>query len=255
MKYIENIINECGISKVRVAKYLGVSRQMLYNYFSMQFKEMPKEKVNKLFKLFNVKGEDDLKDIKVSDEYIRGVEERLNQEIIESSNKENIANLSGLNKKEQELITDIITLLKDKLTEDKTNVSYDTMRYLYHYLQAMESVKELKYMLAYMSKSIGVTAPLEFIYNEDEQYNFEGIVYSAMTLYNNGGASSAKISESHKRFEQEIERKKEEKLSRTQELNTFKNQALNELGYSSINETNAKEVFEKIAEIMSRKVV
>ena len=33
----------------------------------------------------------------------------------------------------------------------------------------------------------------------------------------------------------------------------FKTQALNELGYTSINENNAKEVFEKIAEIMSRK--
>ena len=46
----------------------------------------------------------------------------------------------------------------------------------------------------------------------------------------------------------------EEKLSRTQELNTVKIQALKELGYTEINEDNAKEVFEKIAEIQSRKV-
>ena len=60
--------------------------------------------------------------------------------------------------------------------------------------------------------------------------------------------------ESRKRFIQEIEAKKEEKLSRTQQLNTTKVQALKELGYNEINESNAAEVFEKIAEIQSRKV-
>ncbi len=254
MKYVENIINECGVSKVRVARYLGVSRQMLYNYFAMNFADMPKEKVNKIFKLFNVEGEEELANLKIDDQFTRQVEEKLNLEIMDLSNKENVANLTGLNKKEQELLTDIFNLLKENLIEDKTNQAYDTMRYLYHYLQAMESIKELKYMLAYMSKSIGVTNPLEFIYNEDEQYNFEGIIFSGMTLYTSGGASRNRVTESHKRFEEEIDRKKEEKLSRTQELNTFKNQALSELGYNSITETNAKEVFEKIAEIMSRKV-
>ena len=74
-----------------------------------------------------------------------------------------------------------------------------------------------------------------------------------MTLYTNGSASRSKVAESHKKWEKEIEAKKEEQLSRTQELTCFKEQALSELGYSSINENNAKEVFEKIAEIMSRK--
>ncbi|HPE14520.1 MAG TPA: hypothetical protein PLT65_01610 [Bacilli bacterium] len=254
MKEVERIINECGVSKVRVAKYLGVSRQMLYNYFAMNFNDMPKEKTNKILKLFSVTGEGELETIVVDDDYAHHLDEKLSDEIMDLSNKENISNLTGLNKKEQELLTDIFNLLKESLVEDKSNESYDTLRYLYHYLQAMESVKELKYMLAYMSKSLGVTNPLEFVFNEDEQYCFEGIIFSAMTLYTNGGASKSKVSESHKRFEQEISIKKEETLSRTQELNTFKNQALNELGYSSINETNAKEVFEKIAEIMSRKV-
>lgn len=254
MKIVENIINECGISKVRVAKYLGVSRQMLYNYFAMDFKDVPKEKMNKIFKLFGVEGEEELKNLKVDDKLSHQIEEKLSAEIIDISNKENVANLNGLNKKEQELLTDIFNLLKENLVEDKSNESYDTLRYLYHYLQAMESINELKYMLAYMSKSIGVTKPLEFIYNEEEQYKFEGIIFSAMTLYNGGPTSKSKIIESHKRFEQEIDRKKEEKLGRTQELNSLKNQALSELGFTSINDSNAKEVFDKIAEIMSRKV-
>lgn len=39
------------------------------------------------------------------------------------------------------------------------------------------------------------------------------------------------------------------------ELNSIKTQALKELGYTEINEQNAAEIFEKIAEIQSRKVL
>ena len=35
MKELNNLLSELGISKVRLAKYLGVSRQMLYNYLAM----------------------------------------------------------------------------------------------------------------------------------------------------------------------------------------------------------------------------
>ena len=77
-------------------------------------------------------------------------------------------------------------------------------------------------------------------------------MYSAMTLYNNGGASKTKLNESHRRWENELSKKNEEKLSRTQELNTAKVLALKELGYTEINEHNASEVFDKIAEIQSR---
>ena len=118
----------------------------------------------------------------------------------------------------------------------------------------METNEELKYILAFMSKSLGFADPMEFNFNKDKQFVFESIMFSAMTLYNNGGSSKVKLAESHKRFVQSIEQKKEEKLSRTQELNTVKIQALKELGYTEINEDNAKEVFEKIAEIQSRKV-
>ena len=118
----------------------------------------------------------------------------------------------------------------------------------------METNEELKYVLAYMSKSLGFTDPMEFNFNRDKQFIFESIMFSAMTLYNNGGASKNRLGESHKRFVQNIEQKREEKLSRTQELNTVKIQALKELGYDVINEDNAKEVLEKMAEIQSRKV-
>ncbi len=255
MKNLNGLLNELGISKVRLAKYLGVSRQMLYNYLALDsIKDWPKEKATKLFSLLNVKEEKELESINVDGSYIIEVEDRLNEGVKDSADKEVLADLNGFNKKEQELLTDIINLLKEKLQEDTTKNTYNAFVYLYHYLQSMETSPELKYILAYMSKSMGFTDPMEFAFNKEQQFIFESILFSGLTLYNNGSASKSKLAESHKRFVQDIAHKNEEKLSRTQELNTAKVQALRELGYTEINEENAKEVLEKIAEIQSRKV-
>ena len=255
MKELNVVLTELGISKVRLAKYLGVSRQMLYNYLAIDnISNWPKEKAAKLLSLLNIEKIEDLSSLKINGEYIIEVENRLNEGVKDTSSKDIIADLKGFNKKEQELLSDIINILKEKLSSDKTKDTYNTYLYLYHFLQSMETNHELKYILGYVSKSLGFTPPMEFVFNTDKQFIFESIMFSAMTLYNNGGASKAKLTASHKRFEEDIEHKNEEKLSRTQELNTAKVQALKELGYTEINEDNAKEVLEKIAEIQSRKV-
>ncbi len=255
MKELNIVLTELGISKVRLAKYLGVSRQMLYNYLAIEdINNWPKEKAAKLLSLLNIEKIDELKDLKINGEYIIEVENRLNEGVKDSSSKDIIADLKGFNKKEQELLSDIINILKEKLSSDKTKETYNTYLYLYHFLQSMETNNELKYILGYVSKSLGFTPPLDFAFNSEKQFIFESIMFSAMTLYNNGGASKTKLAATHKRFEEDIEHKNEEKLSRTQELNTAKVQALKELGYTEINEDNAKEVLEKIAEIQSRKV-
>ena len=121
-------------------------------------------------------------------------------------------------------------------------------------MQTMENFKESKYILGYISKATGFTEPLEFKFSEEEQFVFESILFSAMTLYNGGGTSKTRIAEAHKRFVNQIEHKKEEQLSRTLELNTIKAQALKELGYTSMTEENASEILKKMAEIESRKV-
>ena len=255
MKELNVVLTELGISKVRLAKYLGVSRQMLYNYLAIDnINNWPKEKAAKLLSLLNIENIEQLGSLKINGEYIIEVENRLNEGVKDTSNKDIIADLKGFNKKEQELLSDIINLLKEKLSSDKTKDTYNTYLYLYHFLQSMETNQELKYILGYVSKSLGFTPPMEFAFNGDNQFIFESIMFSAMTLYNNGGASKTRLAASHKRFEEDIEHKNEEKLSRTQELNTAKIQALKELGYTEINEDNAKEVLEKIAEIQSRKV-
>ena len=255
MDRLNDILNELGISKVRLAKYLGVSRQMLYNYLAMDsIKDWPKEKSTRLLGLLNIKGEEELATLSIDSNYIMEVEARLNDGVKDSLDKDILTDLKGFSKKEQELLADIINLLKEKLADDKSKETFYAYTYLYHYLQSMETNKELKYILAYMSKSMGFIDPNEYAFNQDQQFIFEAILFSGLTLYNNGGSSKVKLAEAHKRFVQDIEHKNEEKLSRTQELNTAKVQALRELGYSEINEDNAKEVLEKIAEIQSRKV-
>ena len=255
MKELNVALTELGISKVRLAKYLGVSRQMLYNYLAIDdLNNWPKEKAAKILSLLNIESINELKNLKVTGEYIIEVEGRLNDGVKDSSSKEVLADLKGFNKKEQELLSDIINLLKERLSNDKSKEMYNAYVYLYNFLKSMDNNDELKYILAYMSKALGFTDPMEFSFNKDKQFVFESIIFSAMTLYTNGGASRTKLAETNKRFVQDIEKKNEEKLSRTQELNTAKIQALRELGYSTINEDNAKEVLDKIAEIQSRKV-
>ncbi|MBQ6477388.1 MAG: hypothetical protein IJI43_03035 [Bacilli bacterium] len=255
MKELNDVLSELGISKVRLAKYLGVSRQMLYNYLALgDINKWPKEKAAKLFSLLNADSIEDLSKKEITGEYIIEVENRLNEGVKDSSDRECVSDLKGFNKKEQDLIADIINLMKEKLSNDKTKVSYNTYVYLYNFLNSMETNEELRYVLAYFSKSLGFTDPMEFAFNEDKQFIFESIIFSAITLYNAGGASKSKLISSHEKFVQDIEKKNEEKLSRTEELNVTKVQALKELGYTEINEDNAHEVLEKMAEIESRKV-
>ena len=54
MKKLDELLLELGISKVRLAKYLGVSRQMLYNYLALSSLDAwPKEKALKLLSLLD----------------------------------------------------------------------------------------------------------------------------------------------------------------------------------------------------------
>ena len=255
MKELNDVLSELGISKVRLSKYLGVSRQMLYNYLALgDLSKWPKEKSAKLLSLLDVEDISELKDKDISGKYIIEVENRLNEGVKNISNRDYSTDLKSFNKKEQEIISDIVNLMKERLSNDKTKTSYNTYVYLYNFLNSMENNDELRYILAYFSKSLGFTDPMEFAFNEDKQFIFESILFSAMTLYNGGGASKSKLESSHNKFVQDIEKKNEEKLSRTQELNVAKVQALKELGFTEINDDNANEVLEKIAEIQSRKV-
>lgn len=255
MDKLNEILQEVGISKVKLAKYLGVSRQMIYNYLEMNdISKWPKDKKMKLFTLLDIKEAKEINDINVDAEFINKVDNTINGESnsVRISTSD-IIEFKDLKPKEQELLNDIIFIIKERFLEG-ANDTYITYKYLLNFVQGLENVKELKYTLGYFDKLLGFVNPLEFSFNEEEQFVYESIMHSAMTLYRSGGASKSRLAEQHRKFVAEIEHKNEEKLSRTQEINTAKIQALQELGYTEINPENASEVLAKIAEIQSRDV-
>ena len=258
---INVILKKANISKVNLAKYLGVSRQMVYNYLNADdLSKLSNDKSQALFALLNVKNEEELKNVELTDEYIQEVGSKIFNSKRTTLKKNEIIDLSGLRTEEINIINDIVFIIKEMLNEDKTKDSLVLLNYFYHFLQTVLKNKENKYILAYVSKAGGFTNPTTYEFEEEQQFIFESIMYSAMTLYENvyenggAGVSRSKLAESHRRWENELSRKNEEQLSRTQELNTAKILALKELGYTEINEENATEVFNKIAEIQSRGV-
>lgn len=254
MKKLNEILSEIGISKVKLAKYLNVSRQMVYNYLEMDDVNLwPLEKKMKLFNLLQIKSSDEIENIKITNDFIKHANNLINDNNSNLVEKGSI-NFDGVNSKDQALLNDILFLLKENLEDDTTGQMTKVYKYLYYFLQVLEDVPEIRYMLGYVAKTTGFISPSEFIFEEDEQFAFESIMYSAMVLYNSKSASKEKLIEMHKKFVKEIEAKHEEKLSRTQELNSAKVQALKELGYTELNESNYSEVLEKMAEIQSRKI-
>ena len=253
---LTDLLHELGISKVKLAKFLGVSRQMIYNYLEMDdINKWPKDKKVLLLNLLGVKDQKEIEKIKVDTEYITSVEMRLNS-LCDKNTEDNRGVtsdiLNGISSKNQELFIGIMDLVKEYL-EDNGNEGKNIVNYFYHYLQAMNNTKELKYILAYVAKETGFEKPMEFAFEEDEQFIFESVMFSAMVLYRSGKASKSKLAESHRRFVNQIEQKMEEKLSRTMELNNIKMQALKELGYTEITEENGGDIIAKMAEIESRK--
>ena len=256
MDRLNELLQELGLSKVKLAKYLGVSRQMVYNYLVLDsLDKWPKEKKVLLLQLLDIKdgSKKSIESITVDTDYLIKKKKRLNNAIKQSNSGDSVIDMAGLTKENKTLLSDFIFLIKEKL-EDNADENSSAIKYMYYMLQSMDNIPEIKYIMGYMAKSNGFIKPEEYAFDEDKQFIFEGILYSALTLYNNGGASKSKLAESHKRFIQEIEQKNEEKLTRTQQLSTVKIQALRELGYNDINAENAAEVFEKMAEIQTRKV-
>ena len=83
---------------------------------------------------------------------------------------------------------------------EETNDTYSTYKYLLNFVQGLENVKELKYTMAYFDELLGFVKPEEYAFNEEEQFIFEAIFHTAMTLYRSGGASKTKLVEQHNKF-------------------------------------------------------
>jgi len=255
MKRLNELLQELGISKVRLAKYLGVSRQMVYNYLELDdINKWPKEKKIMLYRLLDVKDANgSLDDIVVTTDYLMSVESRLNNVHQEDCNTEYV-DIKNLNQDSQKLFSSISSLIKEKLVNDNAKrENYYTVLYLYNILKGIDTAPEIRYVFGYFSKNAGITDPEEYKFHEEKQFILEGILNTALNLYNNGGSSRSKLQEAHRRWVAEINARKEEEISRTQELTTVKLQALKELNYTKMDSENANEVIDKILEIMSKK--
>ena len=121
MNKVNNLLQELGVSKVKLAKYLGVSRQMVYNYLVLDnLDKWPKEKKILLLQLLDLKSgsDEEIDSIKVNTEYLMEVEKRLNLGVKSSSEYSSYLDLKSLDKEKKTLFNDLILLIKDKKSEN-----------------------------------------------------------------------------------------------------------------------------------------
>ena len=123
MERLNEILKELGISKVKLAKCLGVSRQMIYNYLELDdINKWPKDKKVILLNILGVKSAEEIENIKVDTDYIMDVETRVTS-LFENSTKSDLGDnnviFSGLELKQKELLHNIVDELKERLSDDK----------------------------------------------------------------------------------------------------------------------------------------
>ena len=128
MDKLNDVLRELGISKVKLSKILGVSRQMIYNYLELDdINKWPKDKKVLLFNLLGIKSSDELNNIKVDTDYILDVETRM-ANLFDNTEKNDktidLVEYDGIGKKQKELLHNIFELLKENLEDDKDSVMF-----------------------------------------------------------------------------------------------------------------------------------
>ena len=133
---INSILKKANISKVNLAGYLGVSRQMVYNYLDgKDLSKLPNEKCQLLFELLNVSSAEEILDIKVDSDYLQSVGSKIFDVKKKTPKKEQSIDISGLKKEEVNLINDIVLMLKNILLEGKSREgeSFNTVEYVHQF--------------------------------------------------------------------------------------------------------------------------
>ena len=142
------ILKKANISKVNLSKYLGVSRQMVYNYFDGDdLSKLPNEKCQLLFNLLDVTSEKEILDINITNDYLQRVGSKIFDTRKSTPKKEESIDLAGLKKDEIMLIGEISQMLKNILIENKgrEGEAYTTVEYVHHFIENLSTTKELKY--------------------------------------------------------------------------------------------------------------
>ena len=176
---VNHILKQANISKVNLAKYLGVSRQMIYNYFDGEdLSKLPSDKCKLLYDLLDAYSDKEILDIEINNDYLQSVSNKIFTSKKNTPKKEEVIELAGLDKEEVNLISDISLMLKNIILDNKAREgeAIETVRYVYNFIQNLSTNKELKYVLGYFSKNFGYTDPNKFVFDENNQYVFESII-------------------------------------------------------------------------------
>ncbi len=244
VKILLKKLDELHISKVELANYLKVSRQMVYNYLSMKsFSEWPIKKRIKMLDLLEVNNFDEIEDLKIDSKLLQNI----TQKLASDEEAELLEGYKVLDDTSKCMVHDVIRLCEDETTRDYINVLLTLIEH------AMIS-KDYKFLILYLSKTFEKTDPREFCEEEAEQMAFEGILFSAFNLFNSSKYSKDKTARVHEQFVKELENKKHVDPELTNTINITKFLAKNELGIEKIDDTNIDLVLEKMLEIQSRKL-
>ncbi len=245
MSQVLLLIDKLNISKVSLANYLGVSRQMIYNYLSYDSIDYwPVDKRIKIMDLFDVNNTEELDDLKITNELLHHISKKLN-----NISDETIAiKLEDLSKKEEHILLDVLSMLRSDESMLKGN--FETML---AFIETAQLSTEFAYLIEYLAKCISKKDLQEFVYNEKEQMAFEAIIYSAFQLYRSDQYSKKKINLLHEQFREDQKLKNLALSQETNTLNLAKVIALRELGYEDVTTSNIDEVLKKMAEVRTRK--
>ncbi len=244
LKLILILIDKLNISKVALASYLNVSRQMVYNYLSMNsIDEWPLDKKILILELFGVRNTLELEHVNVNTDLLESVQTKLN-----SVDRNAIqVKYNRLDSKSKRIVDDVINLCDDSNLQESIN----TLLTLLEYSLISD---DYKYLITYLAKVFKKIDARNFGSDKDRQMAFEGILFSAFNLFNSGKFSKEKTQKVHDELVREIERKSELDSQATNVINVTKIIAKKELGIDSIDETNIDQVLEKMIEIQGRKL-
>ena len=135
MNKLNKLLQDLDISKVKLSRYLGVSRQMIYNYLESEtLEKMPSDKKIKLFNLLEINDLNDIDSMDINHEYSMRVEKKLtsgyneNMRILPDNTNNN---LTGSKRK---IFDKIYNFILEKLNDDNSDESLITFEYLYNFL-------------------------------------------------------------------------------------------------------------------------
>ena len=110
---------------------------------------------------------EDIKNIELTDEYLQSVSNKVFNYRKKGEKKE-IIELNGLNKEEQELLSDITNKMKELLeNDDNKNTNFKALKYLDNFVKTIPNMKETKYILGYISKNSGFTKTNVYEFDEN----------------------------------------------------------------------------------------